>query len=177
MRKPVHAAIATAVLLAVTTLSGCGAGDDDPEIPSAGSGSPASDDSPSAPSGEATSRDDMLLRYAQCLRRHGVDVEDPESGEGIQLQIESEEEQATADAAQKACEQYAPPPGEEDPEAEREDMLETARCMREHGVETFPDPKPGEGIGIDETIASDPDFEAAEKACMGDAVSNSSGAQ
>ncbi|MGH8792557.1 MAG: hypothetical protein ACRDXX_07925 [Stackebrandtia sp.] len=108
------------------------------------------------------------LKYAECLRDNGLDVEDPKPGEGLQVQVEGEEEQEIADAAMKACEEHAPEggaPSEEEQEEEREEMLEYAKCMRDNGVEDFADPKPGEGINIDEDVAGDPDFEAAEKAC------------
>ena len=72
------------------------------------------------------------------------------------------------EAAQEACKEYAPSGergGNDDPQA-RERMLAHAQCMRDNGVEDFPDPDPGKGgIRIDGRIAEDPDFEKAQKAC------------
>jgi hypothetical protein len=54
--------------------------------------------------------------------------------------------------------------------------LAYARCMREHGISDFPDPKPGEGIDIDAGIdagahpdldPNNPQFQAANEACGG----------
>ncbi len=55
--------------------------------------------------------------------------------------------------------------------------LANARCMREHGIENFPDPtfgengeariQIGEGSGID---PEDPDFQEAQEACEEDAA-------
>jgi hypothetical protein len=54
--------------------------------------------------------------------------------------------------------------------------LAAARCMRTHGVQNFPDPRPGGGMSVDATPGSSavtidgitfsgPTFQAAEKAC------------
>jgi hypothetical protein len=107
-----------------------------------------------------------MLDYAQCLRDHGVNVEDPAPGEGIQLKLEGGRHQA--DAALEACKDLAPPPppgGDVDEGEERQDMLDYAQCMRDNGVEHFADPKPGEGIDIGPSVVEDPDYETAKQAC------------
>jgi hypothetical protein len=46
--------------------------------------------------------------------------------------------------------------------------LAYARCMRQHGID-MPDPKPGEGIGVDGSKGvnpEDPKFKAADQACQ-----------
>lgn len=50
---------------------------------------------------------DQMLKFAQCMREHGVDVPDPQPGGGIQLKVNKGSE-AKFRAAQKACQQYAP---------------------------------------------------------------------
>ncbi len=50
---------------------------------------------------------DQMLKFAQCMRQHGVDMADPQPGEGIQLRV-NKGSQAKTEAAQKACQQYAP---------------------------------------------------------------------
>jgi hypothetical protein len=45
-------------------------------------------------------------------------------------------------------------------------MLAHAKCMRDNGVEAFPDPDPDKGgIRINGDIANDPEFQAAQKVC------------
>ena len=82
------AALPLAVMLA---LVGCGSGCGG-EVASAidaAEESPA--DGESGGAGESAAplsqdeRDEMMLQYAQCLREHGVDVDDPQPGQGIQL--------------------------------------------------------------------------------------------
>lgn len=165
--------LAAIPLVAMLALTGCGANGDsqdgtDDDVASADGSTP--DDSEGDDGGESSeplSDDELhqkLLEYAQCLRDHGVDVDDPAPGEGIQLQLEGDPHQA--DEAMKACEDLAPPaPADEGDGAEREDMLAYAQCMRDNGVEKFADPKPGEGIDIGPEVAEDPDFKAAEETC------------
>lgn len=177
-----HLRLIAALLLGVTlAVSGCGTGENS-SLPTAGGSTSPSDqeaglgssDSGGSDSGSSDSRDEALLKVAQCLRDHGLDVKDPEPGGGIELSIDGGDREQ-ADAAMKVCEKYAPV-GETDPEAERDEMTATAQCMRENGVEKFPDPKPGEGLHLEPSVAEDPDFAAAEDACMGGASTSSEGA-
>lgn len=50
---------------------------------------------------------DQMVKFAQCMRQHGVDVPDPQPGKGIQLKVNKGSE-AKFQAAQKVCQQYAP---------------------------------------------------------------------
>jgi hypothetical protein len=81
---------------------------------------------------------------------------------------------AKFEAANKACQQFMPNGGElgkPDPEMEAK-MREFAKCMRENGVEDFPDPSTEGGAiiiggpnaegGLD---PSDPTFKAAQEKC------------
>lgn len=166
-------AMLAALPLAVTlALVGCGSGGGGGEVASANDAAeetPADGESggagESATPGSQDEMHEMGLQFAQCLREHGVDVDDPQPGQGIQLQVEPED-QATAEEAMEACEEFLPPaPPPEDEEEIREDMLQYAECMRDNGVEEFADPKPGEGINIGPEVAEDPDFEQAEQIC------------
>jgi hypothetical protein len=125
---------------------------------------------------------DAALKYAQCMRKHGVDMPDPQfNGKGLSMQIggpgTARIPKATLDAAQKACqkilESVKPPSmSPEDQAKEREAALKMARCMREHGID-FPDPQFGEGGEIRQKIGpgaggvkpEDPRFQEAMKAC------------
>jgi hypothetical protein len=160
------------VLLAlslVVTVAGCGGSDgDDDGIATAGDeGAEPTEDGDSAP--EELSEDERYeaqLAYAQCMREHGIDMEDPQPGEPLRIQLRGDPEQARA--AQEACQDLLPEGGPgrggDDPEMQQR-MLEFAQCMRDNGVESFPDPQPGGGIQIGPDQAEDPDFEAAQETC------------
>ncbi len=56
--------------------------------------------------------------------------------------------------------------GQANPQQE-ENGRKYAECMRENGVEKFPDPKPGQrGIQIGPEVGDDPDFQKAQDACQ-----------
>ncbi|MFI6603279.1 hypothetical protein ACIBHX_44175 [Nonomuraea sp. NPDC050536] len=52
----------------------------------------------------------------------------------------------------------------------QERMRNLAKCMREHGVGSFPDPEPGGGVRLDAQVQQDPDFAKAQKLCMGNVL-------
>jgi hypothetical protein len=180
--RPTLVALPVALLLALTACSGddgsSGDGSND-DIASADDGNgddgagdngtsdnrtPGDDDSEEPLSEEEFHN--QLLEYAQCLRDQGIDVEDPAPGEGIAIQNEGDP--GESDAALEACEDVAPgapPGGERDEDEVRQQMLDYAQCMRDNGVESFEDPKPGEGTHLGPDQANDPDFEEAEEVC------------
>jgi hypothetical protein len=155
-----------AVLLAAGALTVTACGDEE-----AGGASSARDR-------ESQARDAMLA-HARCMRDHGIDVPDPQFDGGRVLQ-RGPDEGASPDKvseAEEACrkhlEEIEPPELSEEQQQEmREAALAHARCMREHGIEDFPDPTFGEdggaqiridkGAGLD---PEDPEFKAAENAC------------
>ncbi|HTF12747.1 MAG TPA: hypothetical protein VK659_31700 [Asanoa sp.] len=158
-----YAVIPIALLLAV---SGCGgAGDGGDGVASVG-GTPSA----AASSGAAAPADEgeRALKFAQCMREQGIDMPDPEIDGGRINQRINAGPGDDVEAAQEACKDFAPsggPGGKPDPEA-LERMLAHAKCMRDNGVEAFPDPDPDSGgIRINEGIANDPDFAAAQKKC------------
>jgi hypothetical protein len=118
------------------------------------------------------------LRYAQCMREHGVDVPDPtfEGGAVTQSGPEGKVSRAKLQEAARACRKYqrdadGPRISDEEQKEFKDAALANARCMREHGITNFPDPTfPGNGeaeIKAPEGAfdPNDPDFKAAEKAC------------
>src|SRR5918999_561350 len=107
----------------------------------------------------ATSNEDRVqqfreaqLAFARCMREHGVDMPDPTfdgerglrrigPGEGGSEREFREAEQA----CRKHLEGIEPPELSSEQQAEfRKAALEHARCMRENGIEDFPDPTFGE---------------------------------
>ncbi|MFI6594880.1 hypothetical protein ACIBHX_01455 [Nonomuraea sp. NPDC050536] len=93
-------------------------------------------------SASADAREAAGLKFAQCMREHGVDMQDPKPGEGIRILSRKGDEQKVQ-KAQEACKQYMKDAvGEKgkgiDPK-QQDKMMKFARCMREHGID-MPDP-------------------------------------
>jgi hypothetical protein len=129
---------------------------------------------------------DAALKFARCMRAHGVNMPDPRSGENGGLVIGAHDQAGTNSSgpppaamqrAESACRHYlgAMKPlqlSEADQRKMRDAILRNARCMRAHGV-NFPDPtfsasgaatiKGGPG-GFD---PNSPIFKRAQKACAG----------
>lgn len=168
--KRVAGLAATAPLLLALALAGCAKHGSGNGVASAGGPTSAS----ATPTPRSTlSPQENALKFAACMREHGIQMEDPEfDAEGhVSIKIGSPGQGPVDDskmqAAQKACEQYSPfgedNGGQPDPNAE-ENARKMAQCMRDHGVENFPDPDGGR-ITIDGSISQDPDFEKAQQEC------------
>lgn len=160
MRLRILAALPLALALALTA---CGSGGgEDPGVASAGGARQTG-----AAGGAKPDRDEMGVKFAQCMREHGVPMDDPKPGQGIQIKAKGKKE--TIDKAMEACRDLNPmanATGAPDPQMQ-ERARKHAECMRRHGVEAFPDPEPGQrGIRIDAKVGEDPDFEAAQQECQ-----------
>ena len=103
--------------------------------------------------------EEAALAWAKCMREHGVDVPDPEFGDGGTLTIRPGSggrrlDRIDSDAFRKAEQACGRPFGRSGPPAlsadEREEMQEAmlafAECMREHGID-MPDPEFSGGGG------------------------------
>ncbi|HLX20240.1 MAG TPA: hypothetical protein VKR23_08815 [Gaiellaceae bacterium] len=117
------------------------------------------------------------IEYARCMRTHGVANWPDPNAQGVfdkskltSLQLGASE--ARIAAAQEACRGFLPNGGSGPTAAqlqqEKEQGLEFARCVRAHGVPTFPDPGSDgripdpAAVGIDQ---GSPTFQAANRAC------------
>jgi hypothetical protein len=135
------AATAVTLLLGLSAACGNGSGDDDSALPDAAgasSASPAGDDEADL------DPEDAMLKFAECMREHGVDMPDPSPGGGVRMNGEGLSEEQM-EAAQSACQKWmdmAEPEdgGEELTEEEKQSFLDMAACMRERGY-NFPDPE------------------------------------
>ena len=124
-----------------------------------------------------------MLDYASCMRENGIDMPDPKfEGGRVTQRIGGPGQNINPDdmrEAEKACAKYQeaikPPELSDEEGAEfKKAALENARCMRENGVEKFPDPtfdenggaqiRMSKNMGID---PEDPAFKKAMKACEG----------
>ena len=132
------------LLLGLSAACGTGSGDDDdsalPDAAGASSASPSGDGDDEAD----LDPEDAMLKFAQCMREHGVDMPDPEPGGGVRMNGEGLSEDQM-EAAQSACQKWmdmAEPEdgGHEMTEEEKQSFLDMAACMRDRGYD-FPDPE------------------------------------
>jgi hypothetical protein len=145
--------VAMALALCVVGLVACGGG---------GSGSGGG--------GESASAEGAGLEFTECLRAHGVEVEDPKPGQK-NIEVGASGDPATKKAL-AACNGKLGDAGQElsaeEGEEFREGALALARCLRENGIE-MGDPEflgPGKfHLDIEGIDTSSPAFEAAREAC------------
>ena len=157
---------AVPLLLGVTACSGGSSGDDG--VASAHTGK-SSSPTPSATS--TLSPEDSMLKFTQCMRAHGVKVQDPAPGKPLTIRSKAGPggRSDPMDKAQQACQQYLQQGGQKDPASDPkmlDQMVKFAQCMRAHGV-NVPDPKPvgGGGIVMHEPKGSVAKSKAAQAAC------------
>lgn len=163
--KSASTALAILTLVLGLTLTGC-AGADSSDVASVDDdSSPSSTTEPDAGTTEGDG-----IKFAECMREHGIDLPDPkdEGGGAVQFSLPRDTDDAAMGKAMDACRQFLPNGGE--PMKLDSEQLEQARefaeCMRENGIEDFPDPSSDGGILIGgDTIEIDEEFEAAQEAC------------
>jgi uncharacterized protein (DUF305 family) len=172
-RKLVRATALGALAGALTlVVAACGGNDDSSGVASL-TNTGQSTTSSSSGSGGASPKErrEAELKFAQCMREHGVDMPDPVNGR-FDLKVKPGD-QKKAGEAQRACQKYlqdvAPRMSEEQQAKMREAALDYAKCMREHGIE-MADPQFQEGGGMtmripEGTREDDPKFKEAQKAC------------
>lgn len=96
------------------------------------------------------------LRYAQCMRSHGIaDFPDPSASgafsiHGAGSSSDLNRDNPTFQAADRSCRRYSP---QQNVTPAQHAALERvyvrfARCMRSHGVGDFPDPVTGSGGSV-----------------------------
>jgi hypothetical protein len=108
------------------------------------------------------------IRYAQCMRQHSVPMPDPQvdaDGEVHILGVDKHalDENVFANALQ-ACKPYEPVAPPDLLNQKLAASREYSRCMRAHGVESFPDPDADGRIRLPEE-QTDPDYDQAKAAC------------
>jgi hypothetical protein len=151
-------------LLVLGVTAGCHSSAKGSGVASAGGGRPAASASP------ATDPDELRRQFTQCLRDHGVQVDDADPNGGGDLRVQDGGKDKNA---MTACQQYLPPgklAGGGDP-GQIEQLRQFAACMRDHGIQmSDPDPNTGalqlaQGNGAGKFNPDDPTFQAADQAC------------
>lgn len=115
------------------------------------------------------------IKYAKCMREHGVEnFPDPGSTGGTNITPSSgiDPNSPRFEAAADACKSLLPKPSPAQFHHAEQQALEFSKCMRAHGVVNFPDPTfstsgatikiIGGGSGLKPTS---PTFQAAQRAC------------
>jgi hypothetical protein len=154
--KPITTALAALALAGL--LGACSGGGDSDEAGPASIDPDATSDDTSGDEGGGANPEDVALRYAECMREHGVDMPDPQvddSGDfstelpdGVAPDVMAEAEAACADILEEARTDREPLSPEEIAER-RDQAVAVAECMRERGHD-FPDPVVNDEGGIEQ---------------------------
>jgi hypothetical protein len=173
-RKLVLATLVGGLAVALTAVAaGCGGngGDSNGVASLTDTGQTSTNSSDGSGGASPKERREAELKFAQCMRNHGIDMPDPVNGR-FDLKITPGDQKKAAEA-QSACQKYlravAPRMTEEQQAKMREAALDYAKCMRDHGID-MPDPQFQEGGGMtmrmpEGTKEDDPKFKDAQKAC------------
>lgn len=137
-------------------------------------------------SGSGSNRDASGLKFADCMRSHGVsNFPDPGPGGGIQLPDGINPRSPAFQSAQNACSKFLPfggPGRGHGSEARKLQLVKLAECMRAHGITSFPDPTdsppsappsggglafgaPGAFISVPMSMIQSPGFKQAAATC------------
>jgi hypothetical protein len=119
-------------------------------------GAGCSNDSDGAGTGnDAAANQTQAVKFAECMRDNGVsEFPDPDASEGLTIDgvvngSSLDPSSAAWKEAMGVCRDLQPPGFTGDEEvtaAEQETRLEFAQCIRDNGVEDFPDPAKGEPL-------------------------------
>ena len=173
-----HPLVAAAVIGLALVAAACGGGSPNGEVASLGMNTTTAPAAAGATGGSPSGGG--LVEYATCMRSHGVSSFPDSASFGSSDAIKaakgqisrvsaSEASSPRFQAVQRACAEYAPPtaPSQHVSPQEMQKLLAVSRCMRAHGVPSFPDPNPTTGelatpAGIDR---NSPQVVAALRAC------------
>ncbi len=176
--------LAASLLACVLLASACG-DSGAPDTSAAGVASLRDDDTTDAGGAPAARQDfqEAVLDVAACLREQGFEVADPTfDAEGNpvlspdlapDIDLASSEFLDAFDECASILQDALPNEfAALDPELQaqvRDNLGQFAQCMRDEGVESFPDPRPtGNPFQFRDMIAlgADPDIDAAQEACQ-----------
>lgn len=153
----------------LVVLAACGGATTDstsPTLPSIAEQATAEDAVPRSEATTSTTEtvdpDEAMQEYATCMRENGVDMPDPGTDGAIMIGG-PDVDPTTVDAAMAECDpilEAAFGDFEMSPEmeAEQRDLdLAFSRCMRDNGVEEWPDPGTDDSMTIELGSDSDPE--------------------
>jgi hypothetical protein len=159
-------AAAVALLLGVAVLA-AGCGSNDPGVPNG---------SNTSTTGSTGGDFAKYLAYSRCMRSHGIhDFPDPTTGPGGAVAIQThggpgsdlDHNNPRYQAANRSCKALLPA-GSLTPTASPQKLateVKWARCMRSHGLPTFPDPNSQGAFNRNKIDENSPAFQTARSAC------------
>jgi len=167
MRHRLAARLWPAALLLMLAVAGCTGHANQPGVATAAGAGSTATPSPTP----SLSDQERQVRFAQCMRDHGINVPDPGTNGG-RIQIQATEKDK-AQAAMQACQQWLPGGGTlpgPTSAAQLNQMRQFAQCMRDHGI-NVPDPNPNSGGiriggGAGQPGRDDPKLQQALQACQ-----------
>ena len=152
--------------------AGCGGGSPGGHV--AQLGSTATQSSSSSNASAASAQANGALAFAGCMRSSGVSKYPDPDGSGTakpslqQLGVSSSRFQAALSACRHLLPNGGGPPNQAEQQQVSALSLRFSRCVRAHGVPSFPDPGSDGRIPDPATVGIDqgsPKFEAANRAC------------
>jgi hypothetical protein len=150
-------------VLAIGVLAGCGSS-------GAGGVASAGGSASAKPSASASGGYAQSVKFAQCMRSHGVpEFPDPDPNGGGAVNADGSGVDRDSDAYKKAaaaCQSLLPAGSgtkSADPRQVQQ-MTKFAACMRQHGMPDFPDPGSG-GYQPGDIDTKDPAYANASDAC------------
>jgi hypothetical protein len=145
------ATLALVALIGLIGLIGAGCGSDAPAEPAAATSPSETTANADAGRTKKLTARDKAVKFAECLRAHGVtDFPDPDAKGDFDYGVSVTP--AVWTKAVSACKDLQPPgtlSGKRTPK-EQSGALRFAQCMRDNGVKDFPDPANGDPL-IDTT--------------------------
>jgi len=168
-RRPLAA---LAMVALISALSGCSSSNAPAATgPGTSSGAAAATSTRSGGSTTATTHE-QAVKFAECMRDHGVSAfPDPDASGSLTYGIKAGSSLDPSTAAWKmaitACKDLEPPGllgGKVSPQ-EQQARLKFAQCMRDNGVQNFPDPTINGPLIDVKGARSIPGFQAAMQKC------------
>jgi hypothetical protein len=175
-RFPVNTWTRTAAVLMAALLIGACAGGEGAGVATLGGEHEEASQRPPAPDDP----EEALLRFAECMREHGIEVSDPRSGEGggaIEFAAGEDVDPEELQEADAACRHLLPQGREDGPNLSPQErarvhdqLVRFAQCMRDQDLD-FPDPVERDGgiVFVPEGDASlspdDPAVQEAHETC------------
>lgn len=159
--------LATAAVGAALLTGACGGGDKQ------GDGKPSKADVESA-----------ALKFSRCMRQHGINMPDPQiSSDGSKVRVligggakgkaKFNPQSPAFKSAERACQKYMdavrPKLSPAQQQEAQQQVLQSLRCMREHGIDIPDSAASGGGLKIGPESGVNPDtpaFQRAQQACM-----------